>query len=274
MKNSLSQSIRKLTFLSKAGSAEKYKPTENDVYLVSYPRSGNTWMRVIMSELLYHKSGDSIEELQNYVPDIHQPIFTKDLIKSNFHVIKSHYPYVVNNNIKNRASVKNYKKVVYIVRDPRDILISHYKYLNNFRYSINFDKFIWDWITGRIWPCSWQEHVNSWIGMGYENIGVEIELIKYEDLLLNPEPEIMKLSTIMGIQFTSEDVQRALQAAAVEKMRSKETKGMPRHERQEKAQFIGEATNKQWLEKLTAEQLNLIEEYLGHTMKRCGYTVN
>ncbi|MTJ11409.1 sulfotransferase domain-containing protein [Anabaena sp. UHCC 0187] len=262
----ISRSLYKLRSLL-IPSPEIFKPRENDVYLVSYPRSGNTWMRVIMAELVYGKSGESIEDIQYYVPDIHRKTYAKDVINSEFNLIKSHHLYR-----RDHKEVKTYKKIIYIIRDPRDVVVSYYKYLKNLRgYPLGFDEFILNWISGRIWPCSWQEHINSWIGLGNQNSGIELEILRYEDLLVNPEPELLKLGKILGIQITSEDVQRAIQAAAVDKMRAKESKGMPEHERSDKFQFIGEATTKQWSKKLTSDQLNLITEYLGATMKRHGY---
>ena len=59
------------------------------IFLVSYPRSGNTWIRHIIAEILYGKHIASLKEIDIYIPDIHKiPITDKTRIA------KSHFTYM------------------------------------------------------------------------------------------------------------------------------------------------------------------------------------
>lgn len=246
---------------------ELFSPSEDDVYLVSYPRSGNTWMRTIISNLLYRKSVDGLKDLQYYVPDIHVKTYADEVVPAKFHVIKSHFAYQNNSN-----NIKKYKRVVYIIRDPRDVVLSHYryqKYLSS--YNSGFENFFIDWINGRVWPCSWQEHVNSWTGDGTHELEINLHVIRYEDLLSDTTGQIVKLIDFLEFDISREAIQQAIASASAEKMRLKEKHSMREEEKADGFQFIGAAKSKQWKDKLTNDQLDVITKYAGAAMERFGY---
>lgn len=251
--------------LYSASRPDFFAPSEQDVFLVSFPRSGNTWMRVVLSELLYGKSGTSLEDIERYIPDIHFRPLKHDVVKSEFHIVKSHLPYMRTS----EASI--YKRVIYLIRDPRDVALSHYRYTSAHGYSNDFDHFLMDWLNGRIWPVSWREHVNSWTGIGLDMNAVNICLIQYEDLLSEPVCEIQKIADFIGHQTSLNEIQRVVKLASPENMRQKEKLGLRRGEAVAGVRFIGEATNGQWQSKLSPEQVKLIKEYAGVEMKRYGY---
>lgn len=240
-------------------SSETFSPNTDDIYLVSYPRSGNTWMRVIMSELLYGESGESIKDLQHYVPDIHVKTRASDVIDADRHIVKSHYTYR-----------RSYGNVVYIVRDPRDVVLSHYRYQEKLKYHHGrFDQFLLDWVNGRIWPCSWLEHVNSWTGRGIQDR--DLLIIRYENLLSDAVGQICKIIEFFRFDVNQEAVERAVAAASVEKMRLREKHGMREEEKAEGFQFIGPATSNQWQDKMTSAQVDLIVRHSKAAMERHGY---
>lgn len=246
---------------------ELFEPTEKDTFLVSYPRSGNTWLRAIICEILYQTSARSIEELQYYVPDIHINTFKKDVINSDFNAIKSHFPCLIN-----QKKIKKYQKIIYIIRDPRDVVISYYRYLfGRNSYHSDFETFLLDWLNGRIWPCSWQEHINSWIGDSSNKRDFDLQIFRYEELISNTENQIKNLAQMLGCSINIQRAKEITKSTSREQMHLKEKQGMPKHERVESMQFIGSPTSKQWKTKLTNSQSDLIVEYFGRTMKQHGY---
>jgi len=243
---------------------EVFKPSEQDVFLASYPRSGNTWMRVILAELLYGESGRSIKDLEYYIPDIHLNHPRRDVIDSEFNIVKSHRPFIYRENMA-------IYKTIYLIRDPRDVVLSHYRYLKALRYPNDFNQFLLDWITGRIWPTSWYGHVRSWFGPGIENIKIDICVVRYEDLLSEPVVQINKIADFIGVEWTIEMINHALDKASVDNMRTREKSGLREYENTEGMKFIGEAVSGQWKNRLSSEQVNLIEEYANREMEEFGY---
>ncbi len=84
----------------------------DDVFLTSYPRSGNTWMRFLVGNLVHEKEAVTFLNLERLLPDMY--IHSDRDMRSMPHprVIKSH-----------ECFDPRYKRVVYIVRDPRDVAV-------------------------------------------------------------------------------------------------------------------------------------------------------
>lgn len=244
----------------------KYIPKRNDVLLVSYPRSGNTWMRVMLAELLYGESGDGLRDLQYYIPDVYLKFERDKLIETDFHIVKSHHPFHVTNSDE---SIRN--RIIYLIRDPRDVVLSHFRYQKyNREYRYDFEKFLSDWLCGRIWPCSWQEHVNSWMNER-DHLEIVVCLIRYEDLLSNSREELERVSNFLGIIRTSDEIERAISMASIDRMRQKESISTPKHDTANGFQFIGSGCNNQWKGKLTCQQKEWIETITESLMSRFGY---
>lgn len=72
-----------------------FRPSSEDIFLVSYPRSGNTWMRTLLTYLIFKINPDSLNNLKYYVPDIYYKIPINKMIKSEAYVVKSHEPYKI-----------------------------------------------------------------------------------------------------------------------------------------------------------------------------------
>src|ERR1017187_7417206 len=85
----------------------------DDVFLTSYPRSGNTWTRFLVGNLIYQDLGVSFLNVERLVPDMYK---TADWVMRRLprpRVLKSH-----------ECFDPRYPKVIYIVRDPRDVAVS------------------------------------------------------------------------------------------------------------------------------------------------------
>ena len=219
IRNKLSWQFYKLSKLFKPKEEEKFTPSEKDIYLVSYPRSGNTWMRVMLAELLYGESGQSLAELGYYMPDSKKLQSIKNTVKSNFHIIKTHDPFMLL-----RPSEK-FRKVIYLIRDPRDVVISWHRFSAVSYYKNDLNQFVIEWVTGRIYPSSWSEHVSSWTGPGYERLNNDICVIKYEDLLEDTYSNLRRVVDFIELKKNEDELTNAIKKASKQSMREKENNG-------------------------------------------------
>lgn len=262
IQDDVSKIFQKLYSVSKP---EIFHPSEKDIYLVSYPRSGNTWMRVLLAEILYGKSGDSLKDIEYYIPDIHFQPLKRNVLDGDFHIVKSHSQYL------RTKEMEKYKRIIYLIRDPRDVVLSHFRYMSARGYENDLDHFLMDWLAGRIWPTSWREHINSWTGIGMERNVADVCVIHYEDLLSEPISQVCKILDFIGLQKGLDAIQRAIELSSPENMRKKEKLGLRHGEDVKGMKFIGEAVNGKWKEKLNTNQVKLIEEYSFIEMKYHGY---
>ena len=267
--NILSWQFYKLYKLTKPKEEEKFIPSEKDIYLVSYPRSGNTWMRVMLAELMYGESGKSLADLGYYMPDSKKPQLLKETIESDFHIIKTHDVYM-----ESRKSA-SFKKVIYLIRDPRDVVISWYVQLKTLYYKESLNQFILDWVCGRIYPSSWVDHINSWTGAGFENKNINIFIVRYEDLLLNTIDNLRDVADFLNLEYKEDNLHLAVKKASVKNMKEKYYGGFWEEDADlDELNFIGKATNNQWQDALEQDEIDIIQKYSEKEMKRYGYLKN
>ena len=189
----------------------------SDVFLVSYPRSGNTWVRNIIAEIIFGRSGKTLGEIGNYVPDVHAAN-VDDMNLPHPRVIKSHFNYT-----------ENYKRVIHIVRDPRDVFISYHKYLKQRnRYDNSLENFVVDVCNGSIFPGTWSHHINSWVFNEDRINSIDNNnflMVKYENLTDEPEKNIIKIATFLGKKLHKSRLDEIKHRTTISAMKTKERKG-------------------------------------------------
>jgi hypothetical protein len=117
----------------------------DDILLASYPRSGTTWLRFLLTEALAGEPAEfeTVGRTVRYVGDHRN---APALLPSSGRVIFSHEPY---ENVDHR--------VIYAVRDPRSVVISEYQWLRRRGlYREDFSAFFSGFIAGKTNPWgSW-----------------------------------------------------------------------------------------------------------------------
>jgi hypothetical protein len=233
---------------------------KNDIFLVSYPKSGNTWISFIIANLLKQKEDEIIDfhSVIQYVPELgkHDDILNS---MSSRRVIKSHKLYS-----------KNFHNVIYIVRDPRDVYVSYFHYL---RKSLPADMDFSTFLRKRdIYPSRWNNHVESWLDR--PNL---VLLIKYEDMLVDPFKETCKIAQILGIDLSEKDrINKAIESSSFEKMQKIEkSKGRPfltQEAETKSSTFMRKGISGDWSNTLSSDDETFLLSEVGSLLARLGYT--
>lgn len=169
----------------------------SDSFLVSYPRSGNTWLRYLLANLLYPEYEWNIENLNKAVPDLHQCDGLEKKEKMGTRVIKSHH-----------AFQGNYPRVIYLYRDLRDISLSYYDMQTKLRgYEDSFHEFSLKFLKQGFGFGRWQDHVNSWLFAEHK---IPLLKLKYEELVAGPKAIIDQLGFFLGLDWKPEEITEAL----------------------------------------------------------------
>lgn len=142
-----------------------------DCFLVSYPRSGTTWTLFMVCEALLGapRSFDDLHQTAPYVGD-HRTV--RPLLPDDGRLIWSH-----------EVAEVGARKVVYLVRDPRSIVSSEYRWqLLAGHYAGPFDPFVDDFLNGRSNPWgAWDRHVDRWQQHATRTDGALLT-VRYEDM--------------------------------------------------------------------------------------------
>lgn len=196
----------------------KYLPNKqknSDIYLVEFPKSGITWFSTIIANINLLESSSKQKatyyNIQQLIPDIHmnrdildEPIW--DFPKCRF--IKSHHKWC-----------PFYNHVIYLVRNPVSVMNSYYRYattLNQFQGT--FEEFV---KNANLGLEHWKSHVNSWLIRG--DSSQRIHLIKYEELIENPELALNRLYSNLGFNISMGTINTAIELSDFDSMKASET---------------------------------------------------
>ena len=175
---------------------------EDDVFLVSYPRSGNTWIRFLVANLMHPGRNLGNDELMKICPDIYQVDDWSQCERPR--IIKSHEMYM-----------PEYPKVIYIYRDGRDAALSYYFYHRKFHdYEKDFPEFIGEMLRGDILFGSWHRHIEDWLFREHE---IDFLPVKFEDLH-NDMPRVLKsLGQFLNVEVSEKLIKTASKASTQKK---------------------------------------------------------
>jgi hypothetical protein len=247
---------------------EKFTPdAARDVFLVTYPRSGTTWISCVAAELLFQLSPKSLTEIDSIVPDVHALPEKSAVPAASQYLVKSHFP------LNGVPPFGEYRRVIYMVRDPRDVMLSYHRYsqfLSN--YPGDLKEFAMDWAAGRIWPCSWQEHVNSWLAPRTRTASFELTVLRYEDFVADPIGQTVVLAKVLGVDPGRARIEEIVADTSAASMRAREIRG--NNGIGPELNFIGAAKAGNWKQLQSGDDRDAIvvlEGFAREAMQRAGY---
>ena len=239
-----------------------------DVFAASYPRSGNTWFRFLLYELLSGKPAnfETINLPTSPAPDINNYRHSPGLLPDEGRLIKTHEPFR-----------PKYRKAIYIVRDVRDVVLSEYNYLRLFNfYHGSFEEFLPLFLAGKANGYgSWNEHVASWCQSDLAQNG-NMLLIKFEEMRQNTADVLKRALAFLQLSRTEEQIALAIANNSLANMKQKEQAArhtVYAHLRQD-INFVRQGKSGGWQQKLSQAQVDLIEKYAQPSLVAMGYPLS
>ncbi|XP_033737810.1 sulfotransferase family cytosolic 1B member 1-like [Pecten maximus] len=167
----------------------------DDVLLCTFPRSGTHWVfnmtRMIQMKTLQYTSNPVMVEFED--------VGRLDNVKSPrlFHTHLT-YPFIP------KAAKGGQLKLIYVLRNPKDIACSYYKYMSRIKstsYIGNFDGFLKAFLTEETISCggSWFTHTREWNSAICENRDLKILILRYECLTKNLYPNLVKIANFLEV---------------------------------------------------------------------------
>jgi Sulfotransferase domain len=246
----------------------------DDTFLVSYPRSGNTWTRFLIANLVYTEKNVSFANIEKLIPDAASQSHRALKRTRRPRIIKTHQYFD-----------HRYPKTIYIVRDPRDIALSYYDFQRRMRQiedGYDLERYVDDFVFGRLTSVdwgTWAENVASWVYTRGQR--KEFLLLRYEDMMKDTASELARIALFLGINPSPAELYKAIELSSADRMRKLEKLealqwvGTRKHRKD--IPFVGKAKSGGWRTSLPESSVQRIESAWGGLMTMLGYelvTVN
>lgn len=272
-------------------------------WLASYPKSGNTWLRLALWSLKNDGAAVDFSARPNFAPiassrlrfDAVLGVESSDLGADEIAILRPR----VYEAMAQAANEPMLSKVhdawtltpagepmfppavtlgtVYVVRDPRDVAVSFANHMGEpVEWAVDFlgkataqlatpqNK-----LAEQLPQClmRWSEHVESWLGA----TGPAPLLLRYEDMLADPVRELSRVVAYLGWSAHSEAVERAVAATRFETLRAAEERHGFHEAPPQAERFFRRGKAGGWRDTLTADQAARIERDHHAVMRRLGY---
>ena len=276
-------------------------------WVCSYPKSGNTWMRAILTSLFFTNDGNFDFKLLPLIPTFEKAKifdFVKNInkedynhldnlnilskywiesqkrmkINGDFSFFKSHSSLAnINNNLF--TNTNNTLGLIYLIRNPLDVVVSYSKHLgkntdeiikiitSNNSVTFTNDNHIkkLPFLLSR-----WDNHINSWLKIDSPKL-----ILKYEDLIENTTNSINKIVNFFEKNYNFKFQHRDLKINNI--VKSTKLNIMQKHENlygfkeAKKSKFFRSGKINNWNKYLTKKQAIFINREFNQTMKKFGY---
>lgn len=268
------------------------------IWLASYPKSGNTWLRCFFSALFYEEKLDlnnlefsevfankdlfSLLVKKNITDFDEQQLETERRKVLEFYLKTKQSPYLLK--IHDKYTLSFYDDmpifhtnrptaVIYIVRNPFDVTLSFSRYL-----GVNVDEIIDRFVCksgatifmNQRFPRqigTWQEHLMSW----KEQTEIPVIFVRYEDLKINPYQNFKKILSFLELDFSDDKIEDAIKKSDFNTLKHMENMEGFRERLLTDVPFFYSAEIDKGAKELSSTQQQKIIVQNQDTMKSFGY---
>jgi hypothetical protein len=237
---------------------------QSDIFLCSYPKSGTTWLGFLIAQAIKPDGAEPLDlkSFNRYVPDVNL-LYTKRgslTAYADFHDPRFF--------LCHATCDLHLPRVVYVTRDPRDVMVSywHYRKFLSADFNLSLAEFL---RSDDHWPCEWDAHVASWL---LPRTHPNLLMVRYEDLHRDAGGVLRNVLNFAGVKPDEARIHAAVEASRFEKMRAaEETHGVHGKAGDPGERFVRKGRVGAWQEEMGEAELRIIEEKYGGVMRQLGY---
>ena len=263
------------------------------IWIASYPKSGNTWVRAFLSYYIYSEGKEFNFQMLNKITQFPSRTLFNKMGQNPKNLLEAAQSWISTQEMINLSNdndivflkthnamckLENYAftnkentlGAIYIVRDPRDVLVSYHAHSVN----VNYTSVLSTMTTGKT-PThlsddkdkkdmsimgNWSENYNSWKNF---NLTKKI-IIKYEDLLLDPFMNFLKiiefLNNLYGLKIDKNKIKKSIEATKFSNLQKLEKEIGFGEKLKNKKLFFREGKIGQWKKKLDKKFSDKLEK--------------
>lgn len=273
-------------------------PNTQIIWLASYPRSGNTWIRFLLANLIFGKPETSLDVEQS-IPDIHfclsgfHGVTVEDLLLWDTVLCKTHFKFSPQMPLAQYTS-----GFIYIIRNPIDVMMSSFNYyllkigdklpdMTDETIGKHLDRYIDSFLTRKGDPTYIEfgfgniiEHFESWLGISKQFPNL---VIRYEDLLSSPKAKSREICNFLDLNVDEAEIESAIENSSFSEMKKLEEKAISTKERgmfyhpayeaahKQGVRFINRGKSGWGKEALSTEQLEYAKKVFKPVLNQFNY---
>ena len=272
----------------------------NIVWIASYPKSGNTWLRAfIVNAVQGGEHPVSLEAITQFFeseadPKYYQRFLATPVVDAPFETLISLRPKVQQEILQSRSAgsvlmkthnqltelhetplhdLKSTAAAIVVIRNPLDVVLS---VADHFALSIDQAiHFMANPNTGTAtddqgvagFLGSWSHHVESWTHANHERFLV----IRYEDMLDKPLPTFAKVAAHLNVTLDRVALKKAVAHSSFQQLKRREQSDGFAERSEHSSRFFREGRKNQWIERLSDDQVQRMVDAHYAQMMAFGY---
>ncbi|KAM5181157.1 amine sulfotransferase-like [Mantella aurantiaca] len=202
-------------------SLKDFKIRDDDVFLVTYPKSGTIWTQQVLSLICCEGHRNGTEKI---VTMDRMPWFESRALNPDGDYNTRPSPRMFSSHLSETFVPQGLKdtkaKVIYVMRNPKDVMTSFYHFeklavltVKSLDFQVFFEKFL----DGDVFTGKWFDHVRGWYTHKDE---YNILFLKYEDMIKDLRSVVKQISTFLGIKLDDETIDLVMKKATFKEMKN------------------------------------------------------
>lgn len=234
--------------------------SQKDVFVASYPRSGSTWLRFMLYELITGAESN-FTDVDKTIAGIGRHRHTPRILPNGGRLLQTHWAY--------RSA---YRRAIYLVRDVRDVIVSEYNFTRRLGFfEGTFDIFFEQFMSGQVNRYGlWGAQVQSWHQV-FEKDNADVLWIRFEDMKEHPQEILKRTLDFLKLERENKFIARVVQNHTIESMKKKENASSKFLNNAHGIRFVTNGAVGKWQDVLSTQQLRLLENEFGHLLNVLGY---
>ena len=272
---------------------------KNIVWLASFPKSGNTWLRIFLANYLFNRDtpipinevrklgvSDALPSFYRAVAngafdpnDPEETVRLRGKLLARISSNGAHINFVKTHNARIEAFGVELipdevtRSAIYIVRSPFDVAVSYARHfgmtldaavdcMGRFNNTSVSD-------TGAVkqFFCSWSAHVASWTG----STAFPLLVLRYEDMLAEPRLAFTRALEHLGVPVEADRLDRAMRFSSFDELHRQEEQEAFIEASRKSDRFFHTGTSGQWREAMPESLVGKIRSDHGEAMRALGY---
>ncbi|XP_074476768.1 sulfotransferase 2B1-like [Sebastes fasciatus] len=254
---------------------EEFTFRPDDIIIVTYPKSGTTWMQEIVPLIVSGGDPASVETLHNWdrVPWLEQ---TRACIlnleeRPSPRLLTTHFQY----NMMPPSFFEVKPKVIYVMRNPKDVFMSSFHYRRMVTYLVNpgpQGEFLHKFLDGKVMFGSWFDHVKSWLNTEDKE---RIMHISYEEMIMDLKDSVARIAQFLQKSLDTEVIEKIADRCLFKNMKQNNMSNYSavplEFMDQTKSEFLRKGIAGDWKNQLTVTEAEYFDAVYKDEMKDVDY---